>query len=95
MNYHENNQDHWNHAARRWVASQIDIDPYEFYQEIIIPSGLFDQAIDIFPGYNSDQSLDAADWMITQIENSVFSPDDPIWESIIDDIYEYIINGLT
>lgn len=95
MNTHEDDQSHWSHSARRWLAAQQVVDPEEFYQEVVVPSGLFEQAYELFPGYNSRQSIDASDWIITQIENAIFEPGDPQWEIMRDEIYDKVVAGLT
>jgi len=95
MNTHEDDQRHWSHSARRLLAAQRITDPEEFYQEVVVPSGLFEQAYELFPDYNRGQSLDASDWIITQIEDAVFEPGDPHWENMRDEIYDMVVAGLT
>lgn len=70
-------------------------DPEEWYQEILIPSGLFERAYTLFPDYNSSQSIDASDWIIRQIEQTFFKPGDPVWENMRDEVYDKVVAGLT
>lgn len=95
MNTHDDDPKHYSHAARRLIAAQTITDPEEFYQEIVVPSGLFEQARELFPRYNNRQSLDASDWIITQIEDAVFEPGDPKWEAMRDEVYDMVVAGLT
>lgn len=95
LNTHENDPKHWSHSARRLIAAQGITDPEEFYQEVVVPSGLFEQAYELFPGYNNRQSLQASDWIITQIEDSIFEPGDPNWEAMRDEVYDMVVAGLT
>jgi hypothetical protein len=77
------------------MAAQQTTDPEEFYQEVVVPSGLFEQAYELFPNYNNRQSLQASDWIITQIEDAVFEQGDPKWEAMRDEVYDMIVAGLT
>jgi len=70
-------------------------DPEEWYQEILLPSGIMNQACEIFPDYNSSQSLDASDWIVSQIERKFFKPGDPVWENMRDEVHDQIVAGLT
>jgi hypothetical protein len=94
MNTHEDDQRHWGHSARRLLAAQ-PVDPEEFYQEVVVPSGLFEQAYELFPGYNSWQSIDASAWIISQIEDTLFEPNDPQWAAMRDEVYDMVVAGLT
>jgi hypothetical protein len=69
-------------------------DPEEFYQEVVVSSGLFEKARQRFPGYNNTQSIDAAEWMMDEIE-CMFSPGDVNWANMRDEVYDKIIAGLT
>lgn len=95
MNTHELDQKHWGHSARRLMAAQQITDPEEFYQDVVIPSGLFEEAYELFPLYNSSQSIQASDWIITQLEDALFEDDDPNWANMRDDVYDKVIAGLT
>jgi hypothetical protein len=69
-------------------------DPEDFYQDAVVASGLFDEATQLFPGYNNTQSTDAAEWMMDQIED-LFVPGDANWASMRDEVYDKIMAGLT
>ena len=75
-------------AAERAILARFITDPEEFYEEIIIPSGLFEEAYELFPNYNSSQSVDASEWMIQQIEDTLFDEGDPNWANMRDEVYD-------
>jgi len=65
----------------------------EFYQDVVVTSGLFEEARELFPKYNTTQSAIAADWILTRLFDTF--GDDPKWEAISDEIYDKIVAGLT
>jgi hypothetical protein len=70
-------------------------DPEEFYQEVVVPSGLFEQARELFPRYNNRQSLQASDWIMTSLEDGRDLANDPNWAEIRDEVYDMVVAGLT
>jgi hypothetical protein len=73
-------------------------DPQEFYDEIVVPSGFFEKAREIFPDYNNRQSDAAACWIVYMVEESIDVDADLKWSNLVsmrDDIFEMIIAGLT
>jgi hypothetical protein len=69
--------------------------PEEFYQEIVVPSGLFEEARELFPYYNSRQSIDASEYIMDHIEQGLDMENDPRWPNWRDEIYDMVIAGLT
>jgi hypothetical protein len=69
--------------------------PEEFYDEIVVPSGLFEKAGELFPYYNSTQCVEATEYIIDHIEQNFGLANNPIWLDRRDDIYEMIVAGLT
>jgi hypothetical protein len=84
-----------NMKLEEMVGKLVITDPEEFYQEVIVPSGLFERAYSIFPDYNRRESIQASEWIINQIENNFFKPGDPQWEAMRDEVYDKVIAGLT
>jgi hypothetical protein len=68
-------------------------DPEEFYQNVVVTSGLFEEAHELFPKYNSTQSTIAADWILMRLVDTF--GDDPRWGTLSDDVYDKIVAGLT
>lgn len=101
MQLNEMNRD-WDQAAKnlrgqadKVLAARQITDPEEFYQEVLIPSGLFEEVYELFPDYNRSQSMQAADWIITQIEDAIFEDGDPNWANMRDEVYDKVVAGLT
>lgn len=101
MQLNEMNRD-WDQAARnlrgqadKVLAARKITDAEEFYQEVIIPSGLFEEVYELYPDYNRSQSDAAADWILRQIEDAIFEEGDPNWENMKGDLYDKILAGLT
>jgi hypothetical protein len=80
--------------AAELLSSDVP-DPEEFYQDVVIPSGVFEQAYGLFPKYNNRQSLDASDWIMRQIEDGLDLESNPRWEAIRDEVYDKVVAGLT
>ena len=68
----------------------------DFYQEVVVESCVFAEACKLFPGYNGRQSIEAAEWMMNQIDDG--SKDQPgcaDWVRLKDEVLEMIVAGLT
>lgn len=78
----------------RQQAKQIT-DPEEFYQEVVLAAGLFEQAYELFPRYNGPQSIDASEWIMTSLEDGLDLELDPNWANMRDEIYDKVVAGLT
>ena len=89
----------WIDASRKLLEQNPVIEAERFYQEAVVSSGLFEEAYELFPRYNSTQAADAADWMMQQLESFLFNPcrsDVEFgFDTFRDDVYEMIIAGLT
>jgi hypothetical protein len=81
--------------ARQFIAEHPDMTPEQFYQEVLLSLGLFEEAYELFPYYNSKQSLDASDWIMTQVEDNLFEEGDPLWATLRDEVYDMVVAGLT
>ena len=92
---HELDDKHWSHSARRLLAAQEITDPEDFYQEIVIPSGLFEEAYELFPRYNGPQSINASEWIMTSLEDGLDLEGNPEWEAMRDEVYDKVVAGLT
>ena len=75
------------------LAGRTITDPEEFYQNALLQSDLFDRACKLYPDYNGSQSLDAADWIVDQIESVLGG--NANWENMRDEVYDKIVAGLT
>lgn len=75
------------------AEKQIPTDAEQFYQEIVLPAGLFEQVYEHYPHYNGWQCCQAADWIVCQLDDKY--KNDPVWEAIRDDVYDKIVAGLT
>jgi hypothetical protein len=85
----------WTSVAKRLILAKKITDPEDFYQEIVVPSGLFEEVHRLFPRYNSSQSLQASDWIITSLEDGLDLANDPNWADMRDDVYDKVVAGLT
>jgi hypothetical protein len=85
----------WTSVAKRLMLAKKITDPEDFYQEILLPSGLFEQAYELFPRYNGPQSIDASDWIMTSLEDGLDLENDPNWAAMRDEVYDKVVAGLT
>jgi NTP pyrophosphatase (non-canonical NTP hydrolase) len=81
--------------ARQILASKPNITADEFYQEIVLESGLFEEAYELFPFYNSRQSMDASAYIMDQIEQGLDLENGPRWPDLRDEVYDMVVAGLT
>lgn len=81
--------------ARALLAAKPSITADEFYQEIVLESGLFEEAYELFPFYNSRQSIDASQYIMDQIEQGLDLENDPRWPDLRDEVYDMVVAGLT
>jgi len=81
--------------ARALLASRPNMTAEEFYQEIVLESGLFEEAYELFPLYNSRQSIDASEYIMNHIEQGLDMENDPRWPDWRDEVYDMVVAGLT
>ncbi len=82
-------------VAKDYMLAKKITDPEEFYQEVVVPSGLFEEARQLFPRYNGPQSLQASDWIMTSLEDGLDLDNDQNWEAMRDEVYDKVVAGLT
>ena len=68
-------------------------DAETFYQENVVPSGLFEQVYEHYPHYNTWQSCEATDWIMSQLDDKY--EDATGWEDIRGEICDKVLAGLT
>ena len=76
-------------------TSKPNMTAEEFYQEIVLESGLFEEAYELFPLYNSCQSSDASAYIMDHIEQGLDLESDLRWYDLRDEVYDMVVAGLT